>query len=329
MLLKDLQFYHIEDFPAHLPQLRGLYEELLGPGKALRGYLVWGLSQWLGLNDRIGQLLAQSAEFIHHASLLHDDVVDRSSLRRHKTAAWVKYGVDQAVLAGDYLLARVMVNLSQFGHIRVVHEAAKCIRDLVEGEWLQDAYRRNLQVTWSQSRVMARLKTGSLFQWCFRAAGLMREIVEGPLPPGVWPVLSFLGEALGWLFQASDDLLDWNVRNYENKATFQDLPRGLINGFLAWFLDLHPHWRRPHLWDIPDLSQWYEHLSSEGLEQWEKALIAFDQEHQRLLERSFEFVDQLAAILNLPDEFNQALKQIFHWAYWRQGQWPLSWIRSF
>ena len=82
-------------------------------------------------------LLCQTIEFIHNASLLHDDLIDQSVLRRGKTAAWKKYTPDYAVLAGDYLLARVMCNLSEFGNIRLVQMTSQTIGELLEGEWLQ------------------------------------------------------------------------------------------------------------------------------------------------------------------------------------------------
>src|SRR5687768_10070487 len=115
--MKRIKIFDAGDFPAYLPKLGQLYDDLFADGKGFRSYLVQKVSGHLGLSDRTVELLCQTIEFIHNASLLHDDLVDRSHLRRNKTAAWLKYTPEYAVLAGDYLLARVMVNLSNHGNL--------------------------------------------------------------------------------------------------------------------------------------------------------------------------------------------------------------------
>jgi len=113
---KDLKIFDPGDFPAHLPRLNEVYDDLLSGGKCVRARLVQTISCYLSLPPQMVALLSQSVEFIHNATLLHDDLIDRSFLRRGKQTAWLKYGADYAVLAGDYLLARVMVNLAAHGN---------------------------------------------------------------------------------------------------------------------------------------------------------------------------------------------------------------------
>src|SRR5262245_27630383 len=112
--MKKIKVYNANDFPQYLPKLNGLYDDLFSDGKGFRSLLVQKIANPLDLSSRAIHLLCQTIEFIHNASLLHDDLVDRSSLRRNKPTAWTKYTPEYAVLAGDYLLARVMVNLSSF-----------------------------------------------------------------------------------------------------------------------------------------------------------------------------------------------------------------------
>ena len=118
LLSTDPKIYDPRDFPAYLPKLNSLYDELFSGGKGFRGKLIRMFAVNLKLNSKTEALLSQTIEFIHNASLLHDDLVDRSHLRRGKTAAWLRFTPEYAVLAGDYLLARVMVNLSGYGNTR-------------------------------------------------------------------------------------------------------------------------------------------------------------------------------------------------------------------
>ena len=112
-MLENIKVYSSKDFPEYLPKLNALYEDLFSKGKGFRSKLIQKCSKHLNLSSKQIHLLAQTIEFIHNASLLHDDLIDRSELRRNKPAAWLKYTPEYAVLAGDYLLARVMVNLSR------------------------------------------------------------------------------------------------------------------------------------------------------------------------------------------------------------------------
>src|SRR5258708_3121981 len=137
--MSRLKYYHPLDFPSYLPKLNALYDELFSDGKGFRSALVQKMASPLALREDVVLLLGQTIEFIHNPSLLHDDLVDSSPLRRGKSAAWLKYKPEYAVLAGYYLLARVMVNLSHFGNIQLIQYTAEMISDLLEGEWIQDS----------------------------------------------------------------------------------------------------------------------------------------------------------------------------------------------
>ncbi len=226
----DYKIYSPQDFPAYLPKLNLLYDELFSGGKGFRSHLIGLVSEPLGLEAREQNLLGQTIEFIHNASLLHDDLVDRSHLRRGKKAAWLKFTPEYAVLAGDYLLARVMVNLSNHGNIKLVQYTSEVISDLLEGEWLQDSLVGDFFVTIEQLDRVHFLKTASLFKWCLRAPFIAQEKYEVELHQ----ILSELGSILGQLFQRSDDLLDFDIRNSEGKAILGDLKAGYLNSFGAY-----------------------------------------------------------------------------------------------
>jgi octaprenyl-diphosphate synthase len=231
----DLKIYSENDFPKYLPKLNSLFDELFSGGKGFRAKLTQSVADSLNIPTSTTHLLCQTIEFIHNSSLLHDDLIDRSSLRRGKTAAWLKYTPEYAVLAGDYLLARVMVNLSDFGNIQLIRLTSQAISDLLEGEWLQDALVKRIEVSAEEMDRVHLLKTGSLFKWCLRAPFFAAEEYS----PSLHSLLERLGSILGLLLQRSDDLLDFNVRNNERKNVMGDLKAGYINSFTAFlFADL-------------------------------------------------------------------------------------------
>lgn len=228
--MKELKVFNQDDFPNYLPKLNSLYDDLFSTGKGFRSKLIQMIGKHLKLNNRQEHLLAQTIEFIHNASLLHDDLIDRAALRRSKTAAWLKYSPEYAVLAGDYLLARVMVNLSRYGNLRLIQYTAEMISDLLEGEWIQDSLMRDWNVNLNQLDQVHDLKTASLFKWCLRAPFVAREDYNEDLHQ----ILDEMGSLLGLLFQRGDDLLDFDVRNSEGKALLGDLKSGYLNSFAAY-----------------------------------------------------------------------------------------------
>ncbi len=232
MDLKSIKIYNDRDFPPYLPKLNAIYDDLFTGGKGLRSRLIGLMSKHLVLDDKRTLLLAQTIEFIHNASLLHDDLVDRSHLRRSKPTAWLKYSPEYAVLAGDYLLARVMVNLSSHGNLKLVNYTSEVISDLLEGEWIQDSLVGDFDVRLEELDRVHNLKTASLFKWCLRAPFYAAENFDESLHA----MLEEMGTLLGQLFQRSDDLLDYNIRNDENKAILGDLKSKYVNSFAAFLI---------------------------------------------------------------------------------------------
>jgi octaprenyl-diphosphate synthase len=261
--LKDLKIFEKDDFPKYLPKLNDLYDELFSSGKGFRSKLILMISKHLSLKNQEIHLLAQTIEFIHNASLLHDDLIDRSHLRRNKPTAWLKYSPEYAVLAGDYLLARVMVNLSRFGNLRLIQYTAEMISDLLEGEWIQDSLVEDWNVNLEQLDQVHDLKTASLFKWCLRA-----------YYPHLHEVLGQIGGLLGLLFQRGDDLLDFDVRNHEKKAVLGDLKSGYLNSFAAFLSKDFDAGQRKALTECQSMEDVEKLL---GKENFKLALAQFDQ----------------------------------------------------
>lgn len=309
----DLKVYDSKDFPAYLPKLNRLYDDLFAGGKGFRAKLIRMMSDSLELPPKVEHLLAQTIEFIHNASLLHDDLVDRSQLRRGKPAAWNKYSPEYAVLAGDYLLARVMVNLSGHGNIKLVQYTAQVISDLLEGEWLQDSIVGDFFVTIEQLDRIHNLKTASLFKWCIRAPFVSMNRYDDKLHS----TLEEMGTILGQLFQRSDDLLDYDVRNGEGKAILGDLKSGYLNSFGSFVSKDQSTTVIDKMVKSANMNDFYEALG--GKDQFDKKLAEFDKMNQDLI-CLYEHHLGVLKLLLLPGEDKLILQlgPLAELLYWRQ-----------
>ncbi len=308
----NLKVYAPNDFPSYLPKLNALYDDLFSHGKGFRSQLIQKISGHLALTTDQIHLLAQTIEFVHNASLLHDDLIDRSHLRREKTAAWLKYTPEYAVLAGDYLLARVMVNLSKYGNLQLIQLTAEIISDLLEGEWIQDSLIEDWDVSIQQLDRVHNLKTASLFKWCMRAPFIAAENYDEELHK----ILLELGSLMGILFQRSDDLLDFNIRNYEGKAVLGDLKSGYMNSFAAFLTHDLEERKRAQFRQAQTIEDVYQVLGEdfffERLKQFDshnEKVIALFEHNLNLLEKSLK-----------PSEVGLIgdLKALPHILYWRK-----------
>jgi octaprenyl-diphosphate synthase len=310
----NVKIYSSKDFPSYLPKLSILYDELFDGGKGFRATLVSEVGSIVGLPQDTLKLLAQTVEFIHNASLLHDDLIDRSILRRGKPAAWTKYGGEYAVLSGDYLLARVMVNLSSYGSIDLVHYTALVISDLLEGEWLQDSLVGDFDVRLDDLDRVHNLKTASLFKWCLRAPFIANKQLDATLHQ----TLEEMGTLLGQLFQRSDDLLDFDVRNIEGKALLGDLKSGYQNSFAAFCLKDFSNDVRQKAKQCQNMQDFYELLGGE--ETFQKYVTQFDELNKRLIALYEHHTTQLSSYLegSLSDKLVLFLKPITQRLYWRK-----------
>ncbi len=299
-----VKIFSPQDFPAYLPKLNSLYDDLFTGGKGFRSKLVQIVARPLKLDSDVENLLCQTIEFIHNASLLHDDLIDRSQLRRGKPAAWTKYSPEYAVLAGDYLLARVMVNLSGHGNIRLVQYTSEIISDLLEGEWLQDSVVGDFFISVPQLDRIHNLKTASLFKWCLRAPFIALENNDKELHN----ILSEMGTLLGQLFQRSDDLLDYDIRNYEGKVILGDLKAGYLNSFGAFISADMSRAQIDKMVKSQDLNDFYAVFS--GKENFLKSVAEFDAINTEKIKLYHHYVQQLKAHLVKMSLDQNAIEQL-------------------
>jgi len=183
--------------------------------------------------------LAEITELIHTASLLHDDVIDHSLLRRSSRSANIAFGNKMAVLAGDFLLGRASVALARLRDAEVIELLATVIANLVEGEFMQlkNTAHDELNPVWTENTITyylqkTYLKSASLISKSCRAAALL-----GQSAPEVVEAAYAYGKNLGLAFQLVDDMLDYTISGAElGKPAGADLELGLATAPLlfAW-----------------------------------------------------------------------------------------------
>lgn len=303
MRSKATLMYESSDFPSYLPKLHALYDDLFSGGKGFRFALVSRVAQAVSLGESQTELLGRTIEYIHNASLLHDDLVDRSHLRRNKPAAWLKYTPEYAVLAGDYLLARVMVNLSRNGNLKLIELTSYTISDLLEGEWIQDSLIHDYNVRLEQLDEVHALKTASLFKWCLRAPYLASGVDD----PSIHQMLSEIGSIMGLLFQRSDDLLDFDIRNGEGKKPLGDLKSGYLNSAAVFLIEGLETEKRTKFIASSSIEEIKFVL---GESYFESRIREFDNINKESLEIALHLLSQL------PD-LSEKLKELIPVLYWR------------
>jgi octaprenyl-diphosphate synthase len=176
-------------------------------GKRLRPLLTLAAAAACGSVDGPQVKLAAAVEFIHTATLLHDDVVDASSLRRGKLAANMIWGNKPSILVGDFLLSRAFQLMVEAGDIRVLHILASASAVIAEGEVLQLRSANNLGTTEADYLTIVESKTAALFAASTEAGATIADA-----DAVTTAALRAYGQNLGIAFQLVDDSLDYSGR---------------------------------------------------------------------------------------------------------------------
>jgi octaprenyl-diphosphate synthase len=176
-----------------------------GGGKRLRPALVLLSAGALGYRGTAHHALAAVVEFIHTATLLHDDVVDESALRRGQPTANTLFGNAASVLVGDFVYSRAFQMMVNVGDMRVLQVLADATNIIAEGEVLQLMNCRNADIEEEGYLQVIRYKTAKLFE----AAGRLGAILAGAAPE-VEQAMAAYGSHLGTAFQLIDDALDYS-----------------------------------------------------------------------------------------------------------------------
>ncbi|MCK6402956.1 MAG: octaprenyl diphosphate synthase [Sphaerotilus natans subsp. sulfidivorans] len=173
-------------------------------GKRLRPMLVLLFSRALGFEQPARFELAATVEFIHTATLLHDDVVDESSLRRGRQTANALFGNAASVLVGDFLYSRAFQMMVSVDSMRVLEVLADATNVIAEGEVLQLLNMHDPDISVEDYLRVIRYKTAKLFE----ASARIGAVLAGSDSP-LEEACAAYGQALGTAFQIVDDLLDY------------------------------------------------------------------------------------------------------------------------
>jgi octaprenyl-diphosphate synthase len=173
-------------------------------GKRIRPMLVLLFANALGFRGRDHYELAAVVEFIHTATLLHDDVVDESSLRRGRKTANALFGNAASVLVGDFLYSRSFQMMVGLNRMRVLDVLSDATNVIAEGEVLQLMNMHDPDITVDDYLRVIRSKTAQLFEASARLGAVLCDA-----PPEIETACADYGRALGTAFQLVDDLLDY------------------------------------------------------------------------------------------------------------------------
>ncbi|HKB83234.1 MAG TPA: polyprenyl synthetase family protein [Burkholderiales bacterium] len=186
--------------------IRQVADYIIGSGgKRLRPALVILSAGSCGYAGRHHHELAAVVEFIHTATLLHDDVVDDSHMRRGRATANSTFGNAAAVLVGDFLYSRAFQMMVDVQNMRIMEVLADATNTIAEGEVMQLLHVHNADVKEQDYLRVIRAKTAKLFE----AAGSLGAILAGA-PPERERALADYGMHLGTAFQLVDDILDYS-----------------------------------------------------------------------------------------------------------------------
>lgn len=183
-----------------IPQLAGYL--IAAGGKRIRPLLTLACASLCDDDQSDNPVkMAAAVEFIHTATLLHDDVVDNSNQRRGKPSANAVFGNQSSVLVGDFLFARAFELMVETGNIDALGSLAKASAIITEGEVLQMSLIGDLHITRDQYFKVIEAKTAALFAASCEVAPILKGIDHIPF--------STYGHGLGMAFQIIDDIMDY------------------------------------------------------------------------------------------------------------------------
>lgn len=187
-------------------------------GKRLRPLLTVACAKLCGYEGLRHIYLATCVEFIHTATLLHDDVIDEATERRGSASSNGIWGNQASILVGDFLFSRAFELMVEDGSVPVLKTLSKAASEIAEGEVLQLTALKDLEITEDLYFQIIRSKTAALFRAACAIGGLVAN-----QDLGVVQALESYGENLGVAFQLVDDLLD-----YEGTVMGDDLREGNV-----------------------------------------------------------------------------------------------------
>lgn len=211
-----------------------LSKSVLSGGKRLRPLLTYLMADLFKIDLDAITPYARATELVHAASLCHDDVIDNATIRRGKPSINILSSNKKAVLAGDYLLSSVIVDLAQAGNLALLEKMSLVIKDLSEGEWLQYDLVSNRDYTKELIGDIAMKKTASVMSYCTESPAVFSN-----QSATVQEEAKQFGVNLGMAFQLVDDTLDYSESSLKDSAL--DLSNGILNSVVFELFSKHPY----------------------------------------------------------------------------------------
>jgi len=197
---------------------------LFSGGKRLRPLLMVLSARLCGYTGNYEKTFSTALEYLHTATLLHDDLVDEASLRRGREVAHLNWGNSITVLVGDYLLARALSISAGTGRLRVVQILAELTENMSQGEVHQLMRKGDINLNEEEYLEVIRRKTAMLFEAACRVSAVIADA-----PRESEKALADYGYNLGIAFQMADDLFDYTLTTADfGKAVGADLREGKL-----------------------------------------------------------------------------------------------------
>ena len=213
--VNELIIQNMQSDVALIPQLASYL--IAAGGKRIRPLLTLSATALFDGDMARAHRLAAAVEFIHTATLLHDDVVDDSTQRRGKDSANVVFGNEASVLVGDFLFSRAFQLMTVDGSLDVLRILSDASAIIAEGEVKQLTTQSNLETTLEDYYAVIEGKTASLFAAACEVGPVIAEQEEN-----IIKALRDYGMALGMAFQIADDVLDYNAERQKLGKTVGD-----------------------------------------------------------------------------------------------------------
>ncbi len=218
--LAELEKLLEKEYSSDVATIPRISEYLIGGGgKRIRPLLLFLTARLAGYTGERILPLACAIEYIHAATLLHDDVIDEAETRRKKTSANIIFGNHASILVGDFLFSKSFEIVAEDGDIRIVRALSSATSELAEGEIMELELTGNLNLDEKTYLEMIYRKTGTLISACCKIAGFLGELSEKEVQ-----ALERFGRGIGNAFQIADDILDFVADQSDiGKPTGNDL----------------------------------------------------------------------------------------------------------
>lgn len=204
---------HVSRIDRALERELDLYSEseFIGPlkyslegGKRIRPVILTLAAESVGEVDENALAAACAVEFLHMESIIHDDIIDNETVRRHKDPFHIKYGYNTSVLTGDFVLGLILSISSRLDNARITKDLATTAMLMSEGEMIEARLEASEDVTFDDYLRVIEYKTATAFEVAARTGAIIAGGTEEQIG-----ALAEYGNNIGIAYQIRDDLLDW------------------------------------------------------------------------------------------------------------------------